>query len=258
MKRFLTKQLMLCVLALASVGMNAQTQVIAHRGFWDKDGSAQNSVAALKFAAEEKFYGSEFDVQITSDSVLVVNHDDKIGSLSIADTPYSRLKDIRLKNGENLPTLDDYLKAKKQLPGIVLILEAKPQKSYEKENLMAEMIVKKVEQYQLQHEIEYISFSMNFCKKLKALSPETTVSYLRSDLAPSEVKDQGIDGIDYYYKVFELKPEWIEEGHQLGMKINAWTVNETDEMESLMKKGIDYITTDRPQEAAKSIQQIFK
>ena len=44
----------------------AQTQVIAHRGYWKAEGSAQNSLASLRKAAEAKVYGAEFDVQMTA------------------------------------------------------------------------------------------------------------------------------------------------------------------------------------------------
>ena len=52
-----------------------QTQVIAHRGFWKTEGSAQNSIAALVKADSIACYGSEFDVWLTADNQLVVNHD---------------------------------------------------------------------------------------------------------------------------------------------------------------------------------------
>ena len=62
---------------------SAETKVIAHRGFWKTEGSAQNSITALKKAAEINVYGSEFDVLITSDGIPVVNHDDTIEGLVI-------------------------------------------------------------------------------------------------------------------------------------------------------------------------------
>ena len=53
-----------------------QTKVIAHRGFWKTSGSAQNSITALVKADSIHCYGSEFDVWITTDGQLVVNHDE--------------------------------------------------------------------------------------------------------------------------------------------------------------------------------------
>ena len=64
-------------LLLAACGYTQaqSTQVIAHRGFWKTDGSAQNSIAALVKADSINCYGSEFDVGLTADNQLVVNHD---------------------------------------------------------------------------------------------------------------------------------------------------------------------------------------
>ncbi|MDR2680038.1 MAG: glycerophosphodiester phosphodiesterase, partial [Tannerella sp.] len=46
-------------------------KVIAHRGYWQTYGSAQNSIRSFERAAETGVYGSEFDVHMTADSVLV-------------------------------------------------------------------------------------------------------------------------------------------------------------------------------------------
>lgn len=49
--------------------------VVAHRGAWKSDGLPQNSIASLKKAISLEVAGSEFDVQLTADGVLVLNHD---------------------------------------------------------------------------------------------------------------------------------------------------------------------------------------
>ena len=97
------KILMAALLAAGSwTALSAQTQVIAHRGYWDCDGSAQNSIAALVKAAEAGAYGSEFDVSITADGVPVVNHDDDIRGHVIETSVYASIKDLKLPNGETL------------------------------------------------------------------------------------------------------------------------------------------------------------
>ena len=40
----------------------AKTGIIAHRGYWKTEGSAQNSIASLTKAQQLGIYGSEFDV----------------------------------------------------------------------------------------------------------------------------------------------------------------------------------------------------
>ena len=97
-------------LAMASwVAAKSPTKVIAHRGYWKTEGSAQNSLRSLEKAAEVKVYGSEFDVHLTADNVLIVNHDNDIQGKPIQTSTYAELKDLKLPNGENVPTLEQYL-----------------------------------------------------------------------------------------------------------------------------------------------------
>ena len=249
------KRILISAIALLAciVGMQAQTQVIAHRGFWKTEGSAQNSITALEKAAEEKLYGSEFDVQVTLDGKLIVNHDAKFQGFVIAETPYKQLKKIRLQNGEKLPNLKKYLKKGKKLD-IQLILEIKSHKSKEVEDKMAADIVKMVKKMGLEKQVEYIAFSLNVCEQLAKLTPESEIAYLNGDITPTELKKKGINGIDYHYNVIEKHPEWIKEAHDLGMKVNVWTVNKEDMMKKLIDRKVDYITTDQPLETKKLLE----
>ena len=246
------KKTLISALALVAciIGIQAQTQVIAHRGFWKTEGSAQNSITALEKAAEAQLYGSEFDVLMTADGKIVVNHDNSIEGMVIAETPYKKLKNLRIKNGEKLPTLKQYLKKGKKLD-IQLILEAKPHKSKEVEDKMAADIVKMVKKMGLQKQVEYIAFSLNICEQLAKLTPESEIAYLNGNLTPAELKKKGINGIDYNQKVLEKHPEWVEEAHRLGMKVNVWTVNKEDMMRKFIDMKVDYITTDYPLETQK-------
>ncbi len=230
------------------IGIQAQTQVIAHRGFWKTEGSAQNSIMALEKAAEAQLYGSEFDVLMTADGKVVVNHDSSIEGMVIAETPYKKLKNIRIKNGEKLPTLKNYLKKGKKLD-IQLILEAKPLPTKEMEDEAIAKMVKMVKKMGLEKQVEYISFSLNMCEQLAKLTPESEIAYLEGNIAPSELKKKGINGIDYHLNVILNKhPEWVEEAHRLGMKVNVWTVNNESDMKKLIDMKVDYITTDQPLE----------
>lgn len=247
--------LMACACALFTLAGQAQTQVIAHRGFWKTEHSAQNSITALNKAAENKLYGSEFDVQLTADGVVVVNHDDTIQGFIIGKTNYDNLKGLQLKNGEILPTLADYLQAGKKQAGIQLILEIKPHKTKEQEDQIAETTVKMVKEYGLEKQVEYISFSMNICEQLTKLTPNSAIAYLKSDVAPKELKAKGINGIDYHYKAIEKHPEWVNEAHELDMKVNVWTVNSLKDIQKMIDLKVDYITTDQPLEVTDLIKK---
>lgn len=242
------KHYILSVFALASImPATAQTQVIAHRGYWRADGSAQNSITALQRANDIKAYGSEFDVQLTADNVVVVNHDDNIQGHVIAKSKYKDLKNLKLSNGEKLPTLKQYLKAGKKCPALKMILEIKPHKTAAEENAITKLCVGMVKDMGMENQVEYISFSMNVCEQLARLTPGSAISYLRGDLAPGKLKPKGITGIDYHFKVIRQNPQWVEEAHGLGMTVNVWTVNDMDVAKRMKDLKVDYITTDIPE-----------
>lgn len=246
MKNQIKKVALFALCSFCCMEMTAQTRVIAHRGFWKAEGAAQNSSEALRQAAYARVYGSEFDVLITSDGVVVVNHDDTINGKVIEETPYAEIKDCKLPNGETLPTLRSYLEEGSKHTDLQLILEIKPHKKIENENRAVETIVKMVRELKLEKQVEYISFSMNICQQLEACTPESPIYYLNGDVSPREIKQKGFSGIDYHYEVLKNNPQWVEEAHQLGLKVNCWTVNKRSDMAEMIGSGVDFLTTDYP------------
>lgn len=243
-------------LFLAAVGgIQAQsTQVIAHRGFWKTNGSAQNSIAALVKADSIGCYGSEFDVWLTADNQLVVNHDSTFKGVNMQNSTAQQCTAVILDNGEQLPTLRQYLEKAGQLK-TRLILELKSHKTPERETRAVESIVKMVEEMGLENRMEYIAFSRHATKEFIRLAPKgTPVYYLEGDLSPKELKEWGCAGPDYHFSVFKKHPEWIKESHDLGMKVNAWTVNEAKDMKWLIGHGVDFITTNEPVELQEILQ----
>ncbi|MDM8338501.1 glycerophosphodiester phosphodiesterase family protein [Mediterranea massiliensis] len=223
-----------------------QTQVIAHRGFWKTEGSAQNSIAALVKADSIACYGSEFDVWLTADNQLVVNHDPTFKGVTMQQATSQVCTAVRLDNGEQLPTLEQYLQKARTLK-TRLILELKGHKTPEQETRAVEGIVRMIADMGLNDRTEYITFSLHATKEFIRLAPKgTPVYYLNGELTPQELKNMGCAGPDYHYSVFEKHPEWIDECHRLGMKVNAWTVNKEEDMRRLIGQGVDFITTNEP------------
>jgi glycerophosphoryl diester phosphodiesterase len=46
--------------------------------------------------------------------------------------------------------------------------------------------------------------------------------------------------------VFKNKPEWVKESHDLGLKVNVWTVNTPEDIQQMIDLNVDFITTDEP------------
>ncbi|HRN57716.1 MAG TPA: glycerophosphodiester phosphodiesterase family protein, partial [Agriterribacter sp.] len=79
--------------------------VVAHRGAWKKNKLPENSIASLREAVRIGCTGSEFDVHLTADDSLVVNHDAHYAGLTIEESTYAELSATKLPNGEMLPTV---------------------------------------------------------------------------------------------------------------------------------------------------------
>lgn len=224
-----------------------KTQIIAHRGFWKTNPeTSENSIQALKNAQELQVYGSEFDVQMTKDEKLIVFHDKWIGDLEIAETHFENLKDLKLSNGENIPTFEDYLIQGQKESNCKLIVELKPCKTKELEDLMVKKALDLIQKYDLENQCEFISFSLNICKEIKKQKPDFIVFYLNGDLNPQELEEAGLDGFDYDYELLLENMNWISEAQNLGLKTNSWTVNDSEVFKKLSAAEIDFITTNTP------------
>lgn len=244
------KLIVMAVACLMTLAAAAQTKIVAHRGYWDCAGSAQNSITSLKLADKIGCYGSEFDVHLTKDGVIVVHHDQNVGKIDIQTSTYKALKKERLKNGEKIPTLEQYLDAGKDL-SCKLVLEIKRQMVQSHEDSLVRQCVDMVKSKGLTDRIVWISFSGKACELLHQLLPDAHIQYLLGDWDPKTIKAKGLSGIDYEQKVLALHPEWIKECHDLGLVVNVWTVNDLNTINQFIKAGVDFITTNAPVEGLK-------
>jgi glycerophosphoryl diester phosphodiesterase len=241
------KKIILGLAVLSTVVMNAQTQIIAHRGYWQtQPPTTENSIKSLENAQNLKIYGSEFDVRMTKDGVLVINHDEHHEKMEISETDFKELKKVKLSNGEDFPTLKEYLKQGKKDKALKLIVEIKPDKTKEKEDELTAKTIKMVKDMKLESQSEFISFSLNICKEIKRLEPTFKVQYLKGELSPEQIKNEGLDGIDYHYSIFQKNPTWISEAKALGLVTNVWTVNDVAIANELKAQGVGFITTNIP------------
>ena len=214
------KKLFALITLLATLNGAQAQEIVAHRGYW-KD-NAQNSIASLQKAQAFGCWGSEFDLHLTADNCVVVNHDREI-----------KKTDIQKSTDENC----------------VLVLELKPHYSLERENLLIDKCLQALKDADLlnPHRAVFISFSYHICKELAKKLPDFTVQYLEGDKAPVEVKADGINGIDYHFSKFQKHPEWVQEAKELGMSVNAWTVDKPKDIREMIALGVEQITTNEPE-----------
>ncbi|MFD2597955.1 glycerophosphodiester phosphodiesterase [Sphingobacterium corticis] len=250
------KQLfILFAMTVLGLSATAQTKVIAHRGAWKKDKLPQNSLASLLQAAELKVWGSEFDVHLTKDDVLVVNHDADFYGTDIATSTLEELATKLHPNGEYIPTLEEFLNIGLQLDGLKLILELKQSGAGKERTLAAvPMILNLIKKLNAESSVEIISFDYDACLKVRELNATIPVHYLNGDKSPEEIKSAKLSGVDYHYSLFQKNPTWIAAFKALGLKTNAWTANKKEDIQFLVDQKIDFITTDEPELALELVK----
>jgi len=233
-----------------------RNQVIAHRGAWKNTGATENSIAALQHAIKLGCAGSEFDVHMSSDSVLFIHHDPEVENTPIEKTSAAELTKLKLSNGENLPTLEAYLQEGTKQNRTRLILEIKPSViSKERSLALAQKVVEMVCQNKAQGWVDYISFDYDILKKVLALDLYAKVAYLNGDKTPAELAQDKFYGFDYHFKVLQKNENWLAEAHQKKLTVNSWTVNDTALMDWLLANKADFITTNEPEILLQKVKQ---
>lgn len=237
-----------------AVAQGGKTAIVAHRGFWkcEAGGNSQNSIAALKAAQDNGLWGSECDLQLTRDGVVIVNHNDEIDGLLIRNHDWSELSTHLLPNGERRPTIDEYLEQTAKCKTTKLIIEFKEQKEQAKEDELVDKTFAAIKAHRLDdpERVLFISFSKHICEKIAAEHPQYVNQFLTSRKAeenlPTNFEKLGINGVDYHYNVFRRHPDWVENAHKAGMSVNAWTVDKKSDINAMIELGLDQITSNEP------------
>ena len=227
----------------------AQNVVVAHRGAWKKNKLPENSLASLREAIRIGCTGSEFDIHMTADDSLVINHDDDYFKLPIEKTSYADLRAHELSNGEKIPTLYEYLsEGLKNNTTTRLVCEIKTSTiSKERGQQTAEKVIRLVQKMKAEQMVVYISFDAGILKKLIEIDPKVHTQYLNGDWQPEAIAEAGISGLDYHQNVFKKQPEMIKDAQQRKLALNAWTVNNAEDMDWFLSHDFDFITTNEPE-----------
>lgn len=237
-----------------AVGQGGKIAIVAHRGFWkcEAGGNSQNSIAALKAAQDNGLWGSECDLQLTRDGVVIVNHNDDIDGLVIRDHDWAELSTHPLPNGERRPTVDEYLDQTAKCKTTKLIIEFKEQKDQAKEDELVDKTFAAIRAHRLDNpdRVLFISFSRHICVKIASEHPEYVNQFLTSkrggENLPTNLEKLGINGVDYHFSVFRSHPEWVGTARKAGMSVNGWTVDKQADIEAMIELGLDQITSNEP------------
>lgn len=252
-------RVLLCLLIFFSTNskiINAQTKIIAHRGF--SSVAPENTISAFEKAIEVGADYFELDVHKTKDDSVVVIHDNSLKRTSsngriekIEEVPYQELISAKVgyseKFGdtfkeEKIPTLREALKVAKGKIKVCIEI-----KVYGVE----ESVLKTVNELNMNDEVIIFSFYYPVLAKIRQYDKEIPILYLKGNADEETMyygEAIGANAIGVGRET-EITKELLDMAHARDMEIWQWTVNEKEDIRKLIEVGIDGIITNFPDSA---------
>lgn len=235
--------------------------VIAHRGACAY--APENTLPAFELGVAQGADAIELDAKLTKDGVVVVMHDPSVdrttdGRGRVSDLAWADLKaldagakfDSRFA-GTRIPTLSEVFEA---VRGRVWINVELTNYTSPGDGLEA-AVVALVRKMDLRPQVLFSSFSPFILHKAMRFSPEIPAALLYPSANP--LLRSGV-WLAPFMPHAACHPEaaLVDERlvawcHRRGKRVNAWTVNDPDEMRRLFRLGVDGLITDRPDVALK-------
>jgi len=223
--------------------------IIGHRGAMGH--IAENTIPSIKKAMELGVDGIEIDVFKCKTGELVVFHDEKLERLTnssglIESLDLDSIKNIIVLDKYRIPTLEEVLEL---IDGQVkLNIELKGYETASPTNNLINQYINNGRW--TEDEFIISSFKWGELEKIRELNTTIPIAVLVNsnvnpiDALPFAKKIKAI-AVNPYFK--DLNQENIQEIHSNGFKVFPYTVNELDDIERMVRLGVDAIITDYPE-----------
>jgi glycerophosphoryl diester phosphodiesterase len=278
-----TAGLACCVALILRKGKNRTVQGewpvnLAHRGASTL--APENSIEAFRLAVEAGAGGLELDVHMTHDRQIVVIHDATVdrttnGSGAVSELTLDELRGFDAGHnfspdggparpyrgrGIRVPTLGEVLE---EFPGVAINIEIKAGSPGIEETVFGVLREANASGRAL-----VVSTPHEVVKRFRKVSGgdvstgasrwEIGVFYFASRLRLELLIRPDYDALQVPLRhrgIPVVTPRLIRAAHARGVRVDAWTINEADEMRNLLGLGVDVIMTDRPGTLAEVLQR---
>ena len=223
-------------------------EVTAHRG--ESTNHPENTMSAFEGAKEVEADWIELDVQQTKDRQIIVSHDSNLARVTgvnkdIIDMTYDEISKLDAGSffnekfkGERIPLLEDVLKFAKE-NNMKLNIELKP---VGKEIDFEKQVIELIKKYEFEKQCVVTSMVYNVLENTKKIDPNIQTLYVMTiaigDITELEYADS------FSVEEMNANEELLNKVHKEGKKLFVWTVNNEDNINSMIDLGVDNIITD--------------
>ncbi len=220
--------------------------VFGHRGspFY----ITENTIASFEKALDQNVDGLELDVRCTKDKKVIIFHDKNLKRLAgknknVKSLTLNEIKKIKLKNGEEIPQLEDIVPLLQKTK--VINIEIKSDWLFSGFDTISK-VISFIKINNLEKKCIVSSFNPLVLLKIKRISPTVIIGYLYNKKAIFHTWHNLVwmtrvrpDSLHIHYSLLD---SWIVKwSRRQGLKINSYTIND----EKVFKKAkIDGVFTD--------------
>ncbi|MGH4050776.1 MAG: glycerophosphodiester phosphodiesterase [Clostridium sp.] len=228
----------------------------------------ENTMLSFEKALELGANGIETDVQMTSDGVLVLIHDEYVNRTTngvglVKDFTYDELNNLdagswfdKKYSSEKIPTAEELIIFAKE-NDILLNLEIKNGVIIYPG--IEEKLIEMLHEYKYQDKVILSSFnhySMVTCKEISK-EIKTGLLYMAGLYQPElYCKHTGADALHPLF--YSINKEIIDNAKKEGILVNPFTVNEEIHMKNLIAAGVNGLITNYPDKLKRVLMDIKK
>ena len=239
--------------------------IIAHRGA--SAHAPENTLSAFRLALEHGADGIELDAKLTADGHVVVIHDQTVDRTTgspgvVRQMTLKQLKTLDAGSffdstfaRERIPTLEEVFSA----VGVLTLINVEITNYSSPGDALPDKIADLVIKHGLQERILFSSFHPFNLIRVGRRLPEVPRALLT---LPGRAGSLARGWLGRWFSPRIIHPYYtditgptLEHDHQRGRMVNAWTVNDPEEMHRLFKLGIDGIITDDPRLARRVLEE---
>jgi glycerophosphoryl diester phosphodiesterase len=230
--------------------------ITGHRG--SKVRAPENTLSALRQAINEGADFAEIDVQTTADGVVVLFHDAdfmRVASVNrrLRDITYRELKDFDVGswfapefNSERIPTLQEAIDLARGR--IKLNIELKftwPDPA------LTQKVANIIRQNDFAADCVVSSLNFQAVTEMKAAIPKLVTGFIVFQVAGNLPRMEA----DFMsINAARAAPRLVRRLHRNGRAVHVWTVNDFNNVVSMIEVGVDNIITDYPREVRRYLE----
>ncbi|NOZ01981.1 MAG: glycerophosphodiester phosphodiesterase [Deltaproteobacteria bacterium] len=211
----------------------------------------------------------EMDLHATLDGVVVLNHDDTVdrttnGTGRIQDMPFDEIRALDAgfafspDGGSTHPfrgkgvTIATFREVMQEFPDMFFSVEIKQEKPS-----IVDAVLSVLDETSMSDHVILVSFHDEIVQEIRERRPDIVTGAGAVEMAEfylnSTTEAGGYTPPCPFFQLPNVDPVLMKAAHALGVKVQVWTINDEQEMRTLLKMNVDGIMTDDPGLLAKVI-----